>query len=172
LPNDQTKQYSTDTQINHDFSHDKSHGYYTICEKMKTIITVLCILIPTILFAVEPIKAEKEIVGTWQFISVDGRKIPSEFYMKFDADGIAQSWPAPHEGKFKTKNGISTGGYRIDENFFYIVKEKTEDIESRYELSGDSFTMTTDKGNVLVYHRVKNPPPPGELKADQGGVRQ
>jgi hypothetical protein len=134
---------------------------------MKTIITTLCFLMPAILFAVEPTKAEKEIVGTWRFISVDGREIPNEFYMKFAPDGTAQSWPAPHEGKFNTKNGISTGGYRIDEDFFYIVKEKTEDIKSRYKLSGDSFTMTTDKGNVLVYHRVKNPPKPGELKADQ-----
>jgi len=37
LPNDQTKQYSTDTQINHDFSHDKSHGYYTLAYKMKNL---------------------------------------------------------------------------------------------------------------------------------------
>lgn len=135
---------------------------------MKTIITALCILMPTILFASEPTKAEKEIVGTWRFISVDGREMPFEFYMKFDSDGIAQSWPAPHEGKFNTKNGISTGGYRINEDFFYIVKEKAEDIKSRYKLSGDSFTMTTDEGHVLVYRRVKNPPKPGELKADQG----
>jgi hypothetical protein len=44
LPNDQTKQYSTDTQINHDFSHDKSHGYYTLCKKMKNLNIILSIV--------------------------------------------------------------------------------------------------------------------------------
>ena len=51
MPNDQTKQYSTDTQINHDFSHDKSHGYYTIAEtKMKTLFKIwmyLCTFLVT-----------------------------------------------------------------------------------------------------------------------------
>ena len=41
MPNDQTKQYSTDTQINHDFSHDKSHGYYTFRNRMKIFIIVI-----------------------------------------------------------------------------------------------------------------------------------
>ena len=40
MPNDQTKQYSTNTQINHDFSHDKSHGYYTFGKKMNYNFTV------------------------------------------------------------------------------------------------------------------------------------
>ena len=35
MSHDQNKQYSTNTQINHDFSHDKSHGHYTFYEKMK-----------------------------------------------------------------------------------------------------------------------------------------
>ena len=35
MPNDQTKQYSTNTPINHDFSHDKSHGYYTLDRNMN-----------------------------------------------------------------------------------------------------------------------------------------
>ena len=44
MPIDQTKQYSTNTPINHDFSHDKSHGYYTIYRRMKPIHLALILI--------------------------------------------------------------------------------------------------------------------------------
>jgi hypothetical protein len=52
--------------------------------------------------------------------------------MKFNPDGTSKSWPSPHEGKFNTKDGISSGNYRIDDEFLYIVKEKGEDIKTPY----------------------------------------
>ena len=140
--------------------------------KMKKKITALFLLICASAWADQPTGIEKEIVGTWRFISVDGRDFPSEFYMKFNPDGTSKSWPSPHEGKFNTKDGISSGNYRIDDEFLYIVKEKGEDIKTPYKLANDSFTMTTDEGHVLVYRRLKSPLQPGELKADQDGVRQ
>ena len=134
---------------------------------MKKIIIAILLVSITSLFAKEAIKAQKEIVGTWRFALVDGKEFPGEFYMKFTSDSIAKSWPSPHEGSFNTKDGVSTGDYRIDEEFFYIVKEKSKDIKSRYELTEDTFTMKTEDGHVLVYHRVKNPPEPGQLKGTQ-----
>lgn len=121
------------------------------------------------LFAGEPTKSEKEIVGTWRLVSVNGREIPGEDYIKFDADGTSQAWPVPHiERRPNAKYAILTRGYRLDKGVLCFVKNRTKDVKSRYTLAGDSLSMTSDKGRVLVYRRVENPPKPGNLEADQG----
>gem|GEM_PF-5228260 len=135
---------------------------------MKTFCLSLLIVNFFVGCASVPDVSETDIRGTWMFSSVNGTPVPNEFYMKFEPNGVAQTWPSPHQGRFNTKDGVSTGKYRVENGFFVIVKEHTDDIKSRISLERNSFTLTTDRGDVLMYERVENPPQPGTLREDSG----
>jgi hypothetical protein len=102
--------------------------------------------------------AGNEIYGVWKLSTANGETVPSDFHMKLNENGIAETWPIPAcWGNEKT----SKGKYQLTKKQF-IIETGNGNIKSKYSLKNDTLTIA---GRVeTVYVKENNPPFPGELK--------
>jgi len=107
---------------------------------------------------------EKAILGTWRFVSINGREINGQFYVKYQSDGTALSWPSPDHWK-TTKDGVSYGKYEITQTELIIdTGQGARNARTSYSIDGEVLRLKTPSGDALEYRLEKDAPPPGRLK--------
>ena len=106
-----------------------------------------------------------EIVGTWRWVSADGRQVTSPHYIRYYADGKCAWWPAI-ELKFST-NGVTYCRYRLEGK----VLDSDPDPEpnnpmfhrfKQVKISGDKITVVGEESERNVYQRVVPNLEPGQ----------
>ncbi len=113
---------------------------------------------------------QADLVGTWKWISADGKSVSYPFYMRLSPDGKASTWPAPEDWP-NTVGGISRGVWSVRGGYFIIVRPKAgENRKSRFQIKDNLMTAITDEGVHLVYRRILPDLEPGEL--DEAAARE
>ena len=91
--------------------------------------------------AATPIK-QADIVGTWRFISVDGRPV-KPFFIRMYPNEKSASWPAPHNWNSATVRGVSYGRTYLQGEYFIIDAGYGKfNPKCRIELKGDEMILT------------------------------
>jgi hypothetical protein len=120
-----------------------------------------------LLFTVPPLLADSgtdrsALIGTWQFVSVDGTPVKQPFFMRLYADGSAATWPAPADWPTTVK-GVSRGKYTLRGNMFMIETGQGADNPAvRLQLKGDEMNLFNEDGDHLIYRRVTPALEPGK----------
>ena len=109
--------------------------------------------------------AQPSLVGTWRWISVDGRPMEGPFYVRYYSNGAAATWPAP-KGWPTTTNGVSYGRYHLEGEFLLLeTGAGKDDPKAHMEIRGDEMTLMNNESNRLVYRRVVPELAPGKTRA-------
>jgi hypothetical protein len=104
----------------------------------------------------------KSIVGTWQWVRVDQKRVLIPFFMRFYSNGTSASWPAPNG--FSTTNGVSRGGYHFEGALLVLeTGAGKRDPKCKLEITGDQMTVIGEETNHLIYHRVVPDLEPGKF---------
>lgn len=102
------------------------------------------------------------VVGTWKWISIDDRKVPEQFHVRYYTDGTAATWPAP-EGWSTTTNGVSHGRYHLDGEYLVLETGRgKDDPKTKLEIRGDRMILVTDESIRLIYRRIVPDIEPGK----------
>ena len=109
-----------------------------------------------------PMSSDPAIIGTWRWVSVDGRRVEQPFYARYYPNGKAVTWPAPKS--WSDSKGVSRGRYSVSNGYLVLETGSGPDNpKSRVRIQKDEMTLTTDEGHRLLYRRVIPPLEPGRL---------
>jgi hypothetical protein len=109
-----------------------------------------------------PAANHTEIIGTWRWVSVSGRRIDQQFYARYSSDGKAVTWPAPKG--WSDSEGVSRGRYSLSNGYLILAPDSGADApKARIHIQNDQMTLTTDEGYQLVFRRIVPPVEPGRL---------
>lgn len=104
-----------------------------------------------------------EVVGTWRWISVNGKSVEKQpFYMRLESDGAVHSWPTMKE--VSDEKGVSHGRFTLTGRDFVIESETGNGLH-RAILRLKENRMILKAGSLeFIYRRVENPQDPGYLE--------
>ncbi len=113
-------------------------------------------------YAGSPKSIEGDVVGTWRWVSVNGKRVPEPFYIRYYANGTLASWPAPKS--WSDSKGVSRGHYAITNGFLVLKTGSTDSPKSRIQIQKDQMKFKTGEGVQLIYQRVLPTVEPGRLE--------
>jgi hypothetical protein len=105
----------------------------------------------------------QRILGTWRWVSTDGHPVTQPFYVRYEANRQATTWPAP-KGWADSK-GVSRGRYYVAHGQLILESGAGQNNpKSHLRIKGHWMLLTTDEGHRLLYRRVDAPIEPGRLE--------
>ena len=110
-----------------------------------------------------PPSSDTGIIGTWRWVSVEGKQVPEPFYARYYPDGKAATWPAPQS--WSDSKGVSRGRYSVVNGHLILeTGSGADNPKSRVLIQKNQMTLTTHEGYRLIYRRVVPPIEPGKLE--------
>jgi hypothetical protein len=96
------------------------------------------------------------LVGTWRWVSTDGRKIEAPFYIKFYADNQLLTWPNRQNG------GITHGKYSVQGGDLILAPgHGAPHPKAHLQIAGNEMILISAENQRLVYRRAGEEPPRG-----------
>src|SRR5437899_707290 len=129
---------------------------------MSSVFNIIFILILLLPGCTSPSSTHSEsqqsgIVGTWRWVSSDGRQVTSPHYIRYYTDGKCAWWPAL-EPKFST-NGITYCRYRLARKVLDTDPDPHPNNPTfhrfkRVRIRGNKMTVVGEESDENVYERV------------------
>jgi hypothetical protein len=112
----------------------------------------------------DPASKQSGIVGTWRWVSSDGRQVTSPFHIRYYADGTLAWWPAL-EAKYSS-NGVTYTCYRLEGTVMDTDPDPDPDRPTfhrfkQVKIRGDKMTVIGEESDKNVYRRVVRNLEPG-----------
>ena len=103
----------------------------------------------------ESVSPRSRIIGTWRWVSADGRQVTGLHYIRYYADGTCAWWPAI-EAKF-SNDGVTYTRYQVDGDILDRDPQPNSLMFHRYKLlrfKRTRMTIIGEESEHEIYERV------------------
>ena len=127
------------------------------------LVSVLLLTSCAVPSSTESLTPRSRIIGTWRWVSADGRQVTSLHYIRYYADGTCAWWPAI-EAKF-SKGGVTYTRYQVAGDILDGDPKPNSLMFHRYKLlkfKRDRMTVIGEESEHEIYERVVPDLDPGK----------
>ncbi len=108
-------------------------------------------------YSPDPASQQSGIVGTWRWVSSDGKQVTTPYHIRYYADGKLAWWPAL-EAKYSS-NGVTYTRYRLEGTVMDTDPDGDLDRPpfhrfKKVKIRGDKMTVIGEESDENVYRRL------------------